>query len=434
MLGGLDSHSFTLLTSLSLTSRSRVKDLWIFTGPAGSSDDGTVQGSPAPSILTAAAEIKRTVPHSPDMVAHRRLATEPAQGSPLPTPFHMRSASDSPRRQPVSIPPSPVRVAHPLPEQMVDSPSDLFHSDPSAVPASPPYATPDIFYATSPLGNPALQAAQPVALAVLNPSESPASSPSTRPQVFEGRNVSSGESTGPETPNELLGPTAFRDSAFSSATDLSTDIPIKWTGTGVELRPGARPHDSMGPLLPGGWQPTPIEEKAEINEIDLRLEHDTSLENPLQNVTERQNPGLNQADPTVRKSEAALVEMAPEQPHADQMPLSPASEQGKGWVVVDVEGQEPSNDKIVSSPSNISENPPLSPVNPSDVSSPLSGTPGAASPNVSMSPAAKAIVIIDAVDAKKKSKSSDSFPKPKRWFSLSRKDKVSALCLRITFS
>ena len=48
LLSALDANQFTLLASLSLTNRSRVKDLWVFTGPPSPS---AVYESPNTSML-----------------------------------------------------------------------------------------------------------------------------------------------------------------------------------------------------------------------------------------------------------------------------------------------------------------------------------------------------------------------------------------------
>ena len=52
LLTALDGHAFTLLTSLTLTSRSRKQDLWVFTGPTDGPQPGeSVQSSPAGSSM-----------------------------------------------------------------------------------------------------------------------------------------------------------------------------------------------------------------------------------------------------------------------------------------------------------------------------------------------------------------------------------------------
>ncbi|KAH9946698.1 hypothetical protein B0H21DRAFT_683395, partial [Amylocystis lapponica] len=58
LLGSLDSHAFTLLTSLSLANRSRGKDLWIFTGP---SEDVVTPESLNSSPANSSLELKREV-------------------------------------------------------------------------------------------------------------------------------------------------------------------------------------------------------------------------------------------------------------------------------------------------------------------------------------------------------------------------------------
>ena len=52
LLSALDHHAFTLLTSLTLTSRSRKQDLWVFTGSTDGPQPGeSAQSSPAGSSM-----------------------------------------------------------------------------------------------------------------------------------------------------------------------------------------------------------------------------------------------------------------------------------------------------------------------------------------------------------------------------------------------
>ena len=63
LLSALDQHSFTLLTSLTLGSRSRTRDLWVFIGPPGEPHPlESLSASPASSSL----ELRReTTPQHP---------------------------------------------------------------------------------------------------------------------------------------------------------------------------------------------------------------------------------------------------------------------------------------------------------------------------------------------------------------------------------
>lgn len=107
LLTSLDAHGFTLLTSLSMTGRSRVKDLWIFTGeyhpdsqpstPNGSNLElkreitplQAVSLAPGPLPLALAADR-----HTPP----RQFPVPPAisnSGSSSEIPGHVRAASDN---------------------------------------------------------------------------------------------------------------------------------------------------------------------------------------------------------------------------------------------------------------------------------------------------------------------------------------------------
>ena len=60
LLTALDRHSFTLLTSLTVGSRSRTRDLWIFIGPP--SETPSLESPPA-SPAGSSLELKRETPH-----------------------------------------------------------------------------------------------------------------------------------------------------------------------------------------------------------------------------------------------------------------------------------------------------------------------------------------------------------------------------------
>ncbi|KAJ6519529.1 hypothetical protein C8R45DRAFT_918531 [Mycena sanguinolenta] len=471
LLSSLDAHSFSLLTSLTLTGRSRVKDLWIFTGPAAILNDSLPE-SPAPSILNySAAEIgRRPVPEIPGVLSptslnsqqslHRRLASEPNVPTPL-SPSHARAATDSPtgsggsRRLSNSniLRKAAPRAQVPLSVHDTDPPAINEHGYranlPSVVPEDQPNLTgvgasgrtPDVFYATSPFHrNQEAEAPFPLILPVgdpsqpdsyeasppdhASPSEVPSRSPSRSPHPAHTpplERPDSGEESnfsGPGTPPQLLSPGAFRDSAFSSASTSMDDIPIpiKWTG---------EERESLGPQFPGGWQPTPIDEKPEdmggFEEAENPIfeEEQEALPTPdVQNVAHRvSSPELQEGDLELRKSEAGLVGLIAATENQEPS-------EGKGWVVVDVEGKGTdiaaapvAKDTLVASPE------PQSPASPS-----MGGT---ASPPPH--PVAKAIAAVDAMEAKNKSgtkspaskPSADSSPSGIRKFFSSRKKKNS---------
>ncbi|KAF8213383.1 hypothetical protein K438DRAFT_1803883 [Mycena galopus ATCC 62051] len=287
--------------------------------------------------------------------------------------------------------------------------------------------TPDVFYSTSPFDrNQAPEASFPLILPVEDEDASPpnsfGNSPLGRMSPSDGDGPSHSSSPHPAltppldypshseeapvhedfnasgTPPQLLSPGAFRDSAFSSASNSTDDvpIPIKWTGA---------ERESLPPF-PGGWQPTPIDEKPEdmggfdLPEEPIFEEHDGPTPD-VQDVAHRvESPDLQAADLALRKSEAGLVGLiaATDNPEATE---------GKGWVVVDVEGQGGESvprpeDTVVASPE------PLSPASPSVLptskkDSSGSGRSGAASPS-------GAIAAVDAIEAKNKSSSKSSKP------------------------
>ncbi|KAJ7630649.1 hypothetical protein FB45DRAFT_1151408 [Roridomyces roridus] len=440
---------FSLLTSITLTaSRSRLKDLWIFTGPAASSTDSLPE-SPAPSILNGSNSEFRRAP-GPEIPAlsptfHRRLLSEPSSSPPV-SQSHARAATDTPRstspfRQSNVLRKGAPRAQVPVSVHDEGEPEPLH---PHLLPENavgPSGRTPDVFYSTSETPftrEPSFPVLLPAGTAhsrgATPPSRSPASlsphlpgTPLVDPALVQPPVVHS-DSLGPppvdpaleqhpvihsdpSTPGTppLLSPSAFRDSAFSSATESTSydmPIPIKWTGTHIE-----DPHvhntrqDSSGPLFPGGWQPTPIEEKSEdFMSLDENFtEQAEPVRTPdVQEVFQRvDSPDLQAADVALRKSEAGLVGLIAA---TQGQNAQPESNEGKGWVVVDVEGQ--GQGSLVSSPGPVT---PASPPTPS-------------SPNVSH--AAKAIAIVDAIEAK--NKPSNDSPAPtsglKKFLSLRRKN------------
>lgn len=268
----------------------------------------------------------------------------------------------------------------------------------------------------------------------------------------------------PGTPQELLGPGVFRDSALSTSTDMSAEIPIKWTG-GMEREtwvdhddgaPAVQRESLATPMFPGGWQPTPIEEKPEHTHpehhhgeaLTIILDQDKHPEQPLHELNDRvASPEITSPQTVRRQSEAGVLGHMP-----DPEPPSSKGKEKEGWVLVNVEGQSASSpepgaegeQRQGSSNSGttqvLSQSPePLSPSSPATTrlaeSSPILGPPigqQPSNPQGTMSPAAKAIVILDAVDQKQQAKSkknkSGSSSRIKRFFSLSKKDSV---CLYI---
>ncbi|KAJ7169581.1 hypothetical protein C8R46DRAFT_202291 [Mycena filopes] len=502
LLSSLDAHSFTLQSSITLTSRSRVKDLWIFTGPAASSIDSLPE-SPAPSILNGSTsefrrhqEVLSPASGQSQQSLHRRLASEPTNSGSA-SHAHARAATDSPAGSPHRYSQSHVlrkaapRAQVPISVHDTDPPAhdgEVFRANlPSVVPQNTENytgvgasgRTPDVFYSSSPFGHNQPEAPFPLILPVgdgsppyrresphtpsshaasssssphlvptpplepLPPLEqstsSPSSHPLSTPPLEPLPQVSAGEPMIVHSPPSPLGTPpllggAFRDSAFSSATNSTYDssdvvpIPIKWTGEG---RDSVQTQESFGPSFPGGWQPTPIDERPEdaFNAPDGAPEEQDGPTPDVQSVTQRvTSPDLQAADLALRKSEAGLVGLiaASENPQMDD---TPEAGEGKGWVVIDVEGKggNPESGPIVASP--VAASPvPQSPASPPSKQASGSGT---MSPAQQVSPAAKAIAIVDAIEAKNKSGSKGKSPSTagdgapsgiKKFFSMGRKN------------
>ncbi|KAG8219949.1 hypothetical protein J3R82DRAFT_954 [Butyriboletus roseoflavus] len=129
LLTSLDGHACTMVASLSICGRSRVKDLWVFIAP-GSSDDQNWPESPisqSGSMLDVRRSIRASTPepgHNSDAgiiptSLHRRVATAPQHLLPPPnvpsTPHHMRAATET-NGFPTPFPaPSPLASPHGVP-------------------------------------------------------------------------------------------------------------------------------------------------------------------------------------------------------------------------------------------------------------------------------------------------------------------------------
>ena len=483
LLTSLDSHSFTLLTSISLTNRSRVKDLWIFTGPTLDVEDISEQSLVDTSgpLLTTSPLVNPFAPETPFSPSpqshHRKLATDPPP-SVLHSPSfqHTRAATDNPLpsrftssqphvlRKPAPRAQVPVSVI-----QDTDAAEDtlpLRTHMPSTISAGVANMTgigtsPNILYTASPFeagGSNEKASSTPILLAPskgdstghgrppLNPvSDRVKTSPLVTaapalpfPQKAALTETGVSKEHTPHSP-PLLGIGTFRDSAFSTQSELSYEIPIKWTGPVKEElntkseRSKPKPNRLSGsPMFPGGWQPTPIEEKGEDELGQRRTSNREPQTTPIHEIGSRvQSPDIVKPDISLRKSEAALVRViqdtSPPPSLPSPEPPNAAMGGGQGWVLVNVEN---SNNL---SPSAGSEGPPRD-VTGMRLPQPSSSSgPGPCStPPMENSPAAKAIVIIDAMDSKHKKTQSTSNPKDsregssgvRRFFSLNKKNSV----------
>ncbi|EFI27786.1 hypothetical protein CC1G_14709 [Coprinopsis cinerea okayama7 len=311
LLTSLDAHSFTLLTSLSLTNRSKVKDLWIFTGLVSDS-------------TSSHEETSFSLEHSEShrSMQHRRQVSEPPA---LPTQSgsqphgHTRAATEDMsqfHRQPspptTSLSQGPHLLRKPAPRAQVPV-SVIQENDPDVdddaempggydVPVNNRVNLPSVIsngqenmtgvgaggYQYPPFDpNFRVQSVKdrPKTPPLLSVSSSPSTSPQRSPHRHEtggsgSRSPSrSGSQSGGGSPNAqgaitpsvippLLGGNAFkgdsdemyRNSTLSTQTgssDISSEIPIKWTGAVGGERPANR-HK-----VPGGWQGTssPIDEE-----------------------------------------------------------------------------------------------------------------------------------------------------------------------------
>ncbi|KDQ63784.1 hypothetical protein JAAARDRAFT_29829 [Jaapia argillacea MUCL 33604] len=271
LLTSLDVHAFTLLASLALSSRSRVKDLWIFTGPGPDpSEEGDLDSVRASSELshfhidskaTSPQQLNpRRLASSPSLqlfdgsprvhpslsqtqLGHRRAATEGAPSAfPYPGSSAMRimQSSAALRKQ------SPLGQAHPvygptprpdstIEEHRIQLPSAVSSTvDMTGIGSAVPYArpplptiasmTPSIIYTTDG-GSQDAAPREPDIEVYAMPEPTPpvdAAEPMPMPMPISDSHLSAG------TMPPLLSSVAFRDSAFSTG---SGNRESGWTGT-----------------------------------------------------------------------------------------------------------------------------------------------------------------------------------------------------------
>jgi len=88
----------------------------------------------------------------------------------------------------------------------------------------------------------------------------------------------------------------FRDSAYTTGTstnDWKSEIPIRWTTSSQLQRDLSRGHESAtAHLLPGGWKPSPVEEKEEDVANGFTEDHDF----PIPSYQRRVIPERHNAD------------------------------------------------------------------------------------------------------------------------------------------
>jgi hypothetical protein len=293
----------------------------------------------------------------------------------------------------------------------------------------------------------------------------PASIPSrSRPS----RRKSTSQSGTPTPP--LLSPEAFRNSANSSNSSQTVDVPIAWTGAGKDTgHSRSRSRDPKDSVLPGGWvsASTGIKEsKAPGDHLNPNESHrhKHTMASPPQPEEQEVKAGTPEVvHPKVRPARSGKATIVTEAPRAeshgtkatDRLPPpvkptpgkrdhNPAKAPAEGWVLVNVaqpvipsapQAPYPSQHTLQrkqSFPPMSSQRPPAShspystgprgvPTGPADDSHKKARSNYNPS---SMSPAAKAIVVFDAIEAKQRKAttgdaSQSSF---RKFFSLSRPD------------
>ncbi|TFY80284.1 hypothetical protein EWM64_g3728 [Hericium alpestre] len=355
LLSSLDSYGFTLLTSLSLENPSRVKDLWIFTGPAHTPNSESAISSPnhstaevrraampdpkasniggfalttqddvfarAPGHARSASDTAAIRQHSPVIPQHHGILRKPAPRAKLPESIRLSNSSHE-----NLLPADGHTIMHRTSEELIratmastvgsavdmtgigthkfqpiPSPAEGY---PATHQAAPPRTSPTVFYTASPSGHnpyfpsfppkhpedpttPHSAATGPTAPHhthtkhnMTHPASSsadmaprhtgPANRPPPTPSSSGDPGHSHSGSSSSHSPHSqshmpgnltppLLSPGAFRDSAFSSNTGQTCEIPIKWTGSDHEKN-GAVPRE---PHFPGGWVSPVVEDPRE---------------------------------------------------------------------------------------------------------------------------------------------------------------------------
>ncbi|KAL0950971.1 hypothetical protein HGRIS_007719 [Hohenbuehelia grisea] len=363
LLSSLDAHSFSLMTSMSLTNRSRVKDLWIFTCPQDESSP--VIDSPAPSILDSSPDSKKIAydpSHSAPAVvggSHRRYATAPNNSTPPAHAVHARAMTDNivtqphphqadhavrmPVPEPTAAPYVPEAYRAMLPSTVSENTRNMTGvGTPRYSPASPQSQgfEEDVLDSPPPVLHTALRRKTPSPPARSHSPLRPVSTRTKTPPLLVSRDHGPSAPPYASQPNSatsadfstpLLSPGVFRDSAFSSS-EASCDVPIQWTGpeplkdpqeqarslfVGSKPTPAPAPQVrlSAGPTVPGGWQTTPIEEKEEdtpsIAPLAANIFDPHGLQSPGRPVQDVRSlvdaPKVRHGDHQSRKSETGLV-------------------------------------------------------------------------------------------------------------------------------
>ena len=469
LLTSLNSHSFSLLTSISLTNRSKVKDLWIFTGPAPertlpaeTSEDSLRNAALSLQGLSTQASHPTDVPQQ-----HKRFGSEPPAHP--PSPQHLRFTTDKPLH-PVSQLPQPHLLQKPAPRAQV--PISVFRDSnildehhevirahmPSVISVGVENMTgvgtsglkQDVLSTSSPLDT--LKALQVGSERLATPPllTSASDSPKKIPQE-NAKNDMLIPSTNDFSSPPLLEMDTFRVSASPSnpMTPFSRNGSYEKDAKLEQERPRLNPsHSSNGSMFPGGWQSTPVVKKPEDTEFSTSMsEEKGTASTPIHEKYCRiEAPAIIAPDMTLRKSEAALVGIIASTSHVPSIPQGDkvgmqSSGGGQGWVLVNVEGSNTARPVLVSESTGPSD---AITSLPHGSNSSLSTSPPSVSRSLGpeqQSPSAKAIVIIDAMDSKQKKRSitqnkerGEGGTSLKQFFSLNKKDLMSELFSEFVFN
>lgn len=243
------------------------------------------------------------------------------------------------------------------------------------------------------------------------------------PTAFHSMALTSGSRSTSENSQSQAhpSPTLERDSA------MTRDVPVAWTGTTREtlsppLPPALDTRASSTPFFPGAWAPTPVHELPAFQApqpSEPMEDNNTKEKTPVQDNEDRVESPIIAGSEAGRKSEAGLVVTledgewkaakvpSPGVPTLIPSPSSPPTNTaartngaspetppvgGQGWVIVDVSGQPtptptspPVNSPFVPPPSTLS-----------------AGEKHKLDEQAALSPSAKAIAIVDAVQEREK--------------------------------
>lgn len=431
LLTSLDSHSFSLLTSLSLTQRSRVKDLWIFTGPVS---EGSLPVE-TPDQNSAVPNMRR--------LPLQGFSTEAEPTAQMPSPQHLQATKDSPQR-PQFKSPQPHLLRKPAPRAQVpvsvSQDYDIIDERPQVLRAYMPSTISsgvENMTGVGALGLKRVQVGGPTAHghSDLQPRSNRAATPPDTLKPTPHSNAENKNSI-PSTNNlssPPLGMNVFKDFTPSSNTITPTGSYKK----DEKLEQGRLnpSHSSSRPMSPTGWQSTQVDEKQEGTELSASMS-EKKKSSPLTPIHQNNEaPAIITPDMSLSKSEAALVGIIASTSHVPSIPESdksrmkesrPSLGSGQGWVLVNVEGSAARPESAGPSDTSTSQSDELQRFN-SSLSRGFSPSTSKSPALEQSSPAAKAIVIIDAMDSKRKKRStmqpkenSEGNTGLKRFFSLNK--------------